>query len=214
MRIKFCGITQLEDAQIAQNLRVDALGFILGSNADSKVSPRQITWDQCKAITQKLHPFLTRVGVFVNADLDFIHFAMQKCQLDLVQLHGDESPDFCSKIKYRSIKAIAIKDLTSLEKIKAYEKHCQGILLDRFHPELRGGTGLRFDWSLLPKIRQQIDIPLILSGGINPDNIAEALKIDVDGLDISSGIEKTPGIKDMDKMKKISSQVSTVFPYT
>jgi phosphoribosylanthranilate isomerase len=193
LRLKVCGITRLEDALLASELGVDAIGFVF-----YKKSPRYISYEDAQHIIQQLPPFMSVVGLFVNPAQEDIDTALQTCSLDIIQLHGDESPTFCAQQTLRVIKAVPISTVEDLDNVKAFD--CT-VLLDAKAPEdVYGGTGNSFDWSLLGKLSH--NYPLILAGGINSQNIEDAKVVKgLYALDVSSGVESSKGIKDKQKMK-------------
>ena len=198
-RVKICGITNEEDALSAIEKGAFAIGFIFYPK-----SPRYIPPVKASQIIRKIPPFIGRVGVFVNMDIRGIFEIMKRVGLSAVQLHGDESPEFCYELKTLSsipiIKVFRIKDESSLNNIKKYSYTVNAILLDTHKDKVYGGTGETFDWNLAKKARNY-NIPLILSGGLNPQNIKEAYDIVKPyAFDVNSGIELTPGIKDHTKM--------------
>ena len=203
VKVKFCGIKRMEDAWDAARLGVHALGFVF-----VKSSPRYIAPDDAQKIISQLPPFIVRVGVFSNQNENEISEVLNTCQLDALQFHGEESPQFCKLFagKKRLIKAFRIKDENFLAHIPQYE-FVDAILLDSYHPDLKGGTGLSFDWKLAKKARE-FGIPVILSGGLNPDNIKEAIaEVNPYAVDVSSGIEQAPGVKDHELMAKFMACV-------
>lgn len=186
VRVKICGITSVEIALTAINAGADALGFVFAP------SRRQITPDQARQIIKELPPLVTKVGVFVNESLELVNEIAHFCGLDVVQLHGQETPNYCRQMERTVIKGIAVRGSESLTVLGEYQ--VQGFLLDTYHPEQRGGTGQTFDWSLLT--RAEIPRPMILAGGLRPDNVGNAVRIlRPYGVDVSSGVE-TDGIKD------------------
>lgn len=200
MRVKICGITQLQDALDAVSLGADAVGFIFAK------SPRHVSIEKVKEITSQLPPFVTRVGVFVDQPIEEVNKTLADCVLDAAQLHGKESVEYCKQVDRRVIKAFRIHDEKSLEHLKEYENIAASFLLDTFVPGVAGGTGQTFDWGLALKAKKMVKRPIILSGGINESNIMQAIKtVHPDGIDLSSGVEKSPGIKDYDKMRKLFS---------
>lgn len=201
-RIKICGITRLEDALAASALGVDAIGFVF-----YKKSPRYIDPMKAAAIIRKLPPFVSAVGLFVNPEQAFIDEVLNLCPLGVVQLHGDESPEFCQAQARRVIKAIPVHSPEDLERAKQYA--C-AILLDSKAPKgVYGGTGHSFDWSVLYSFTH--DYPLMLAGGLNITNVTSALSDrQWFALDVSSGIETAPGIKDYDKMHEFITMVQAV----
>ena len=194
VRVKICGITHMADAAAAVELGADALGFIFAK------SPRQITPQKAKDITRRISPFVKTIGVFVNEQPARIREIMDFCGLDLVQLHGNESVSACSDLAPRVIKAFRVQGEESLLEIANFKGHVRAILLDAYQKGLNGGTGKTFDWRLAVKSKET-GIPMVLSGGLDADNIEEALeRVNPFAVDISSGIEKKPGIKDHGKM--------------
>lgn len=200
MRIKFCGITNKEDAINAINLGVDALGFIFYSK-----SPRAVTIEQIQEIIYYLPPFVTTVGVFVNSDIEEVNDTLKQCQLDMVQLHGDETPEYCMKINSRIIKAIRVSEISDIETIGAYQGLVSAILLDTKMDGVYGGTGVPFDWGMALSAKDY-DVPIILSGGVNAANLLKASQlVNPFAVDVSSGIESFPGKKDYNKMENFIS---------
>lgn len=192
-KIKVCGTTRLKDALLAVECGADAIGFIF-----YKKSPRCVTERAAKEICSKLPPFVHRVGVFVNETAEKINRIADRCGLDAVQLHGDESPAFCKKIKRRVIKAVRVKDASSLKEMPLYS--VDAFLLDTYKDNQWGGTGHVFDWELA--VRAKKYGPVILAGGLNPRNVKEAVKkVQPYGVDVSSGVELSPGKKDPRKVK-------------
>lgn len=198
MKIKICGITNTEDAQNAVSLGADALGFIF-----HKSSPRYVSVEKAEEISLFLPPFISLVGVFVNHELAEIQEIADRCKLNLIQLHGDETPDFCLKMPRRVIKAFRVSDLEDIEPIPKYKGMVSGILLDTRVKDIEGGTGKTFDWGLATKAKEN-DIPLVLAGGINEANLNKAVQIvNPYAIDVSSSIESEPGKKDYNKMNSI-----------
>jgi len=199
-RIKICGITRLEDALAASALGVDAVGFVF-----YKKSPRYIEPAKAAAIIRQLPPFVSAVGLFVNPTQDFIAEVLQSVALGVIQLHGDETPEFCEAQRRRVLKAIHVSDADDLKRAAAF--NCP-ILLDAKAPVgVYGGAGATFDWSLLNGFEHQY--PVSLAGGLHVDNIAEAMDVRPwFALDVSSGVEQSPGIKDVEKMRAFVSAVN------
>ncbi len=193
IKVKICGMTQLKDAVFAVEQGADAVGFIF-----YKKSPRAVTMKTVREIISKLPPLVDTVGVFVNESVDRVNKIADYCGLDLVQLHGEESPAFCKKIHRRVIKAFRVKDLQSIKLLEKYP--VSGFLLDTFSDNLHGGTGKTFDWTLaLPA--KKIG-PVILAGGLTPRNIRQAVsQVRPYGVDVCSGVEKSPGVKDLEKVR-------------
>jgi phosphoribosylanthranilate isomerase len=204
LKVKICGITRSRDALNAIELGVDALGFIFAP------SPRQISPEGARRIIGAIPPFVKTVGVFVNEDAASIREHINYCGLDLVQLHGDESPDFCSNLMPHVLKALRIKDESNLPAYKAYQKNVRGLLLDTYAKDKAGGTGKTFDWQLAIKI-MEAGIPVILSGGLDPLNIVAAIKtVKPYAIDVNSGVEEHPGKKSYWKMKELMDQVRKI----
>ena len=199
VKVKICGITNYEDAVAALDMGADLLGF----NFYSK-SPRFIPPEKARQIISKLPCFVDIAGVFVNESIEQIQETKNLCQLDWVQLHGDEGPEFCKQFLSHNVKvmkAIRVKDQEDIK--KADDFFTDAILLDAFDPEKYGGTGLSFDWNVIGHINKRV----FLAGGINPDNAAEAAELGVYGIDVCSGIEAEPGKKDHNKMKKLFENI-------
>jgi phosphoribosylanthranilate isomerase len=198
MKIKICGITNKEDALNAVALDVDAIGFIFYEH-----SPRYVTPEVVEEIMLDLPPFIHTVGVFVNSSFDYIEQIRKRCKLNVCQLHGSETPDFCLPFKSQLIKAISVKDTEDLAVIPKYKGVVSSILLDTKVENVHGGTGKTFDWGLALEAKEY-DVPLILSGGINEDNIEKAITmVQPYAIDLCSGVENEPGKKDYNKMKHL-----------
>jgi phosphoribosylanthranilate isomerase len=199
--VKICGITNHEDASMAVELGAGALGFIFAP------SPRQITPDTVRDIIRTIPPVVKTVGVFVNEGHAAIEEFKHYCGLDLVQLHGDESPDFCNALMPWAIKAIRIKDASSLQSIEEFHGKVSAILLDTYSKNKPGGTGKTFDWELARKIKK-LGIPLILAGGLGPSNIDTAIRtVRPYAVDVNSGVEERPGKKSYVLMKSLMDKV-------
>jgi len=191
IRVKVCGITNLEDALAAAEVGADALGFVLAA------SPRQVTPENLKHLVAKLPPLVLKVGVFVDSPLDEVRRIMSDCGLNLAQLHGSESPEYCEALFPRAIKAFQVKDAAVLEQLPLYR--ASAYLLDGYHSQLKGGSGQSFDWDIAQQARGLGRI--ILSGGLTPENVVQAIAIARPyGVDVSSGVEARPGKKDHRKL--------------
>lgn len=198
-KLKICGLTQQEDVSAAEK-GAEAVGFIFYEKSPRYVSPEVVA----SIVT---HPFTLRVGVFVNHDASFIREAVSKCRLDIIQLHGDENPEFCKSMPIKVIKAIRVKDASDLSQIDTYRGCVSAVLLDTKKDGMFGGTGQVFDWDLAMQAKGY-GIPLILSGGLNADNVHEAIRVvSPYALDVSSGVELCPGKKDLQKLKEVISIV-------
>jgi phosphoribosylanthranilate isomerase len=205
VKIKICGITNLEDAAAAVEFGASALGFIFAP------SPRQITPHKARSIIRVIPPFVKTVGVFVNERLSEIRNVMQYCGLDLIQLHGDESPGLCEELMPYTIKALKIKDESCLHTSLAYHGKVRALLLDTYSKEKAGGTGKTFDWRLAIKIKE-MGTPIILSGGLGPSNIDLAVHtVRPYAIDVNSGIEDRPGKKNPILMKAVMEARQGIF---
>lgn len=199
IKIKICGITNLDDALAAADAGADALGFNF-----YKKSPRCIEPSKAAEIIAQLPPFIIPVGLFVNEREEKIREIQHLTCLQAVQLHGDESPEFCQRFGERVIKAFQIKNKESLKNMAHY--HVGAFLLDSYKNGERGGTGETFDWHLA--VVAKTFGRIILAGGLTPDNVAEAVKlVQPYAVDVASGVEKEKGVKDHAKMKKFIVEV-------
>jgi phosphoribosylanthranilate isomerase len=216
MRIKICGITQPEQGKAITAFGATALGFICARQTPRYVEPKQI-----RAIVDYLAdcfpdaemPALPdRVGVFVDAPLAEIVEVVAIAGLNGVQLHGQESPEFCQQVRQalpdvELFKALRVRGVETLEQAKTYQDGVDTLLLDAYHPKAHGGTGKTLDWQSLQTFR--VDRPWFLSGGLTPANVQTALKhIQPDGIDLSSGVEIAPGNKDLNKVKQLFQQLA------
>ena len=168
VRVKICGITRLEDALHAINAGADALGLVFYDK-----SPRHVSASQAAAISAALPPFITRVGLFVDASADFVKSVLQTVPLDLLQFHGDETPAYCAQFGKPYIKAVRVQATTNLLKCAADFDAACGLLLDAYVPGVPGGTGESFDWKLIPA---NFPKPVVLSGGLTPANVSDAVQ--------------------------------------
>src|SRR4030065_1549415 len=188
VKVKICGITNYDDAVAAMDMGADLLGFNF-----YPASPRDVTPEQATGIINKLPGFIDPAGVFVNASIERIHETNAVCQLDWVQLHGDEDPEFCRSLlshNVKTMKAIRVKNQADIERADSF--FTDAVLLDAFNPDKYGGTGLTFDWNVIGHIGKRV----FLAGGINSDNAAEAVRLGVYGIDVCSGIVSKPGQQD------------------
>lgn len=200
-KIKICGITNADDAVKASLYGAWAVGFIFYQK-----SPRYISPSRARKIIQQLPPFITPVGVFVNQNERAVKDICRFTHIDTVQLHGDESPEYCRRFKdYKIIKAFRVGDDFEFGKIQNYK--VDAYLFDSYQKDAYGGTGEPFDWKFLSY--NKIDKPYILAGGLNVENVAKALEILTPyAVDVSSGIEKSPGVKDPRQMKAFIDMVN------
>jgi phosphoribosylanthranilate isomerase len=193
VRIKICGITNKEDALAAAHLGADALGFVFAA------SPRKVSAESAREIIKALPPFVKTVGVFVDEDPERVSSIAALCGLDILQLHGSESVDYCSSFDRRVIKAVRMQSRDELKNLSTYVDVVDGLLLDTYVPNKSGGTGITFDWQLAVEARRYGRI--ILAGGLNPENVAAAIKmVKPYAVDASSGLERSPGVKNHEKM--------------
>lgn len=210
MRIKICGITKPEQGQKIAQIGATALGFICVERSPRYVTPRQIA-----EIIQQLSSPVDTIGVFANAQLREIEQIVTETGLSGVQLHGSESREFCQQLRktlpsnIEIIKAFRIKTPESFTETELYTDYVDTLLLDTYHPQMLGGTGQTLNWQNLSQFRPTL--PWMLAGGLNPDNILDALaQLQPDGIDLSSGVEKSPGDKDLDLVTKLFDNLSSI----
>ena len=200
-RIKVCGITDNSEALLLAAMGIDALGFIFADKSPRKVHP-----DEARAIIRSLPPFVDAVGVFVNEGLDTLNSIIHYCNITLVQLHGDESPEYCQLIPARVIKAFRISPASSADEFAPYRGKVSGFLLDTFKPDMPGGTGKTFDWRMVRHLNPPG--PIILGGGMAPENVEDAVReVRPFAVDANSGVEISPGRKDMEKIRRLIDAV-------
>lgn len=196
VKAKICGITNLEDALASVNAGCEALGFVF-----YKKSPRYIAPEKAKEIIRHIPKEIVKIGVFVNENEKEIIRIAKLCKLDMLQFHGKETPEFCDRFKgkYKVIKAFRVKRCVDRKKVARYKPFA--FLFDTFVPAKAGGTGKRFDWRLIRHI-DDLKRPVFLSGGLTAKNVEDAIKcVKPDWVDVSSSVEKSPGIKDHKKVK-------------
>jgi phosphoribosylanthranilate isomerase len=198
MRVKICGITQPHQSVAIASQGATALGFIC-----VPTSPRYVNVQQIRAAVAPLPQNIDKIGVFANTSIPEIVQIVVESGLTSVQLHGDEPPEFCEQLRkslpqVEIIKAFRILNLDHLKRVDKYTDYVDTLLLDAYHPQHLGGTGQTLDWSMLQKFSPSC--PWFLAGGLTPDNILEALsQVKPNGIDLSSGVERQPGDKDLDK---------------
>lgn len=202
-RVKICGITRPEDALVCAKAGADAIGLMFYVK-----SPRFITPEVAAEIVAGLPPFVSTVGLFVNADETYVRDVLARVPLDCLQFHGDETPEFCEQFARPFIKAIRFQPDTDLfSQIKHYRK-ARALLLDTYDKNAYGGTGKTFDWKLIPK---QDDMTIILAGGLNPQNVVKAIEtVHPYAVDVSGGVEKVKGIKDPELIEQFINEVQCV----
>jgi len=194
-RVKICGITTVADGLAAVAAGVDAVGLVFAAG-----SPRAVTVELAAEIRRQLPPFVVAVGLFVNPEPLLVTQAQDQAQLDLLQFHGDETADFCKAFNRPFIKAMRATEVADWPLFERQYGAASGLLVDSGAPGVPGGTGVTFDWSLLPK---GLEKPLILAGGLSPQNVGLAIADHHPyGVDVSSGVEQSPGIKDWSKMSE------------
>lgn len=191
--VKICGITNLDDALFASEAGADALGFVF-----YKKSPRYVEPEKVRDIIKRLPPFVTTVGVFADQTEAEIKDIISETDIDIVQLHGEEPPEFCEGLNKRVIKAIRVRGMENLTEVKRY-KAC-ALLLDTYDRNLKGGTGRIFNWEIAREAK--VFNKIIIAGGLTPENVADAIKVAQPyAVDVSSGVEKQKGLKDHLKVK-------------
>ncbi|MGK0290541.1 MAG: phosphoribosylanthranilate isomerase [bacterium] len=203
VKVKVCGFTQKEQALVASHLDIDAMGFILYPK-----SKRFIDYSAAAEIVKDLPPFLTTVGVVVNETLDDVINIQKKTGVDVIQLHGDETPEFCQELNQtgiRWLKAIRVRDDFDFSTLDHFPTH--QFLLDAWSDQEYGGTGEAFDWSKIQTLSESKEI--ILAGGIRPDNAKQAVDLTKPyAIDVSSGVEVSAGVKSMDKIQQLLTAIS------
>lgn len=204
-RIKVCGVTRVEDAMAAARCGVDAIGLVF-----YKHSPRYVAIDQAKQLADSLPPFVTVVGLFVNAEPELVREVMANVPLDLLQFHGDESREFCEQFSKPYLKAIRVNAEVDLLQCASDFRSAKGLLLDAHVDGIPGGTGTSFDWTLIPR---ELPVPVVLSGGLASGNVLTAVKqVQPYAVDVSSGVEVDgidagKGIKDALKIAAFINEV-------
>jgi phosphoribosylanthranilate isomerase len=202
-RIKICGITREQDLRAVANSGADAIGLVFYDK-----SPRHVSAQQAAELVRHAPPFVTVVGLFVNPSLDYVHQVLSKVSLDVLQFHGEESPEFCQQFGKPYLKAIRVKAGVDLVECAARFAGAQGLLLDAFVEGTQGGTGESFDWALIP---QNLSLPVIMSGGLHAGNVAAAVKqVRPYAVDVSSGVEASKGIKDAAKVAAFIKEVKQI----
>jgi len=200
-RVKICGITRVEDALEAINQGADAIGLVFYAK-----SPRNVSAAQAAEIVSSIPAFVTVVGLFVDAEPAFIQEVLSVVNLDLLQFHGDETPSACRQYSRPYMKAIRVKSGTNLVQYAADYADAKALLLDAFAEGVPGGTGLVFDWSLIP---QNLPLPIVLAGGLNAENVGLAIEqVRPYAVDVSGGVEASKGIKDVAKIAAFMRGVS------
>lgn len=201
MKIKICGFTQAQNARDASLLGIDAIGLVFYDK-----SPRYVEIQRALEIVQALPPFINRVGLFVNADSYFIDEVLCEVPLDTLQFHGDETPQECQQYGLPFMKALRVNEQTDIPKLAQDYHQANGLLLDAYNSTTYGGTGESFDWSLA---KVELDLPIILAGGLNPETVGKAIQqVSPYAVDVSSGVESSKGIKDIQKIQQFIQQAN------
>ena len=199
MKIKICGFTQAQNAHDASLLGIDAVGLVFYDK-----SPRYVEIQRALEIVQALPPFINRVGLFVNADSYFIDEVLCEVPLDTLQFHGDEPPQECQQYGLPFMKALRVNEQTNIPQLAQDYYQANGLLLDAYNSTTYGGTGESFDWSLA---KVELDLPIILAGGLNPETVGKAIQqVNPYAVDVSSGVESSKGIKDIQKIQQFIQQ--------
>jgi len=202
VRIKICGLTRDQDVHDAVVEGADALGFVLYAP-----SPRAVSAERAAQLIQKVPAFVTTVALFVNESAEEIQRVLTVCPFDLLQFHGDESPEFCRQFNQPYMKAIRVRSADDIHCAVQQYPDAKALLLDAYVESLPGGTGQAFDWRLIP----HLSIPWVLAGGLNAKNVADAInQVQPFAVDISGGVEASKGIKDVQKIKDFISEVRNV----
>lgn len=206
-RVKICGLTRRDDALAAVSLGADALGLVFYA-----ASPRAVSIVQAQEVIRELPSHVTVVALFVNAAESEIHAALDKVPIDLLQFHGDETPQDCSRYGVPYIKAVRMREDVNLFEIERVYDSASGLLLDSYQCGVAGGTGVAFDWARVPQsVTKSLTKPIILAGGLTPDNVAEAIRqVRPYAVDVSGGVESAKGIKDAAKMAAFIQGVNNV----
>lgn len=208
-RVKMCGLTRAQDVLAAVEAGADAIGLVFYPR-----SPRAVTAQQAAALLQDVAPFVTTVGLFVDPDRAHVEAVLEKAPVDLLQFHGNESPAFCGSFGRPYIKALRMRDDVDVAQVVREHVGCQGILLDSYVPGTPGGTGEVFDWKRVPALGK----PVVLAGGLEPGNVADAIRaVNPFAVDVSGGIEeldengsRLPGVKSAAAMTAFMRGVSSV----
>ncbi len=201
-RIKICGIKHLDDALKAVECGADAIGLIFVEK-----SPRYVSLTEARVIAESMPPFVTVVALFMNASAETVREALKVVPLNLLQFHGEESPEFCDQFEIPYIKVLRMQNNVNVIAFAQEYPNAAGILLDTYS-KAGGGSGQTFDWSLIP---DEVPLPLILAGGLNPDNVAPAVAtVKPYAVDVSSGVESEPAIKDHKKIEQFIKEVQRV----
>ena len=198
VKVKICGITELQDALKAHELGADFVGFIFFEKSPRKIEPKE-----ARLIIEDLPEGLLKVGLFLNQDFHTVKTIAEGCRLDLLQLHGDEEPDYCGRLRrdFKIIKSFKVKGLSGIDGVDTYKDSLDYYLFDTYAEGIPGGTGRSFNWDILKG--RPFKKPIFLAGGLTPKNVAEAIgKVVPYAVDVASGVEKSPGKKDYGLLKE------------
>jgi len=199
-RVKICGITRVQDGLAAARLGAHAIGLVFYD-----ASPRAVSRDHARAIVDALPPFVTAVGLFVNAEPRIVRDTLAAVPLQLLQFHGDETPEYCTGFGVPYLKAVRVRPGVDLLQYAADFRTARGLLLDAYVEGVRGGTGATFDWSLIPR---SLALPVVLSGGLDAGNVETAVRtVRPWAVDVSSGVESAKGVKDAAKIESFMNGV-------
>jgi len=202
-RVKICGLTRPQDVEAAVACGADAIGLVFYAP-----SPRAVDLEQARILAAKVPAFVAVTGLFVNPERDYVEAVLDAVPLDLLQFHGDESPEFCQSFGRRWIKAVRVREPGQIEQAFADYHQASGLLVDAWDPNRYGGTGQSFNWSLIPESRP---LPLILAGGLSSDNVARAIEqVRPWAVDGSGGVEESKGKKDATKLSQFFKEVHRV----
>jgi phosphoribosylanthranilate isomerase len=200
-RVKICGFTQAKDAVAAANLGVDAIGLVF-----YPPSPRHVSIEQAKEIVAALPAFVTVVALFVDEQASQIREVLSRVSIDCIQFHGNESVDACRVYNKPYMKAIRMKPGLDVMEIARHYNDAAALLLDAYHPGIKGGSGSQFDWDLIP---EDCPLPVVLAGGLQVDNVKQAIQsVKPYALDVSSGVEAEKGVKDVARMAAFIQQIN------
>lgn len=216
-QVKICGITRVEQGKAIAQLGATALGYICVTQSPRYVTPEQIA--SITAAVSAVFPQVKHFGVFADESVASMVAIAPAANLTVLQLHGDETPEMCQHLRdaltkahlptIKIVKALRIRSNADLENSKKYEQCVDALLLDAYHPDQLGGTGKTLDWQSLKAFSPKL--PWLLAGGLNPDNVATALaELSPNGIDLSSGVERSPGDKDLDKVRQLFNALKTV----
>ena len=203
MRVKICGITRQEDVQAAVAAGADALGFVFAPRSRRVLHP-----DRAADLVRRVPPFISRVGLFMDQDIEQVSRVLDRVPLSLLQFHGREDAAFCRRFGLPYVKALAMGSAPSLALAERSFADAAGLLLDSHRSGETGGTGHTFDWADIP----ELGLPLILAGGLTPDNVRQAVRqVRPWAVDVSSGVEDAPGVKNSEKMKMFISEAKSEY---